>query len=104
MAASLDGADLSAPCDLVTLTDDIPDIWIESLFDLKGTINPVHRAVVPSMYHAIVKDTVCASIWSNGKIIATGLGILDLNYIQNPKLNNMALINISTYLPLAVSL
>ena len=32
MAASLDGADLSAPCDLVTLTDDIPDIWIESLF------------------------------------------------------------------------
>ena len=59
MAASLDGADLSAPCDLVTLTDDIPDIWIESLFDLKGTINPVHRAVVPSMYHAIVKDTVC---------------------------------------------
>ena len=61
MAASLDGADLSAPCDLVTLTDDIPDIWIESLFDLKGTINPVHRAVVPSMYHAIVKDTVCAS-------------------------------------------
>ena len=44
MAASLDGADLSAPCDLVTLTDDIPDIWIESLFDLKGTINPVHRA------------------------------------------------------------
>ena len=81
MAASLDGADLSAPCDLVTLTDDIPDIWIESLFDLKGTINPVHRAVVPSMYHAIVKDTVCASIWSNGKIIATGLGILDRNYI-----------------------
>ena len=49
MAASLDGADLSAPCDLVTLTDDIPDIWIESLFDLKGTINPVHRAVVPSI-------------------------------------------------------
>ena len=77
----LDGADLSAPCDQVTLTDDIPDIWIESLFDLKGTINPVHRAVVPSMYHAIVKDTVCASIWSNGKIIATGLGILDRNYI-----------------------
>ena len=65
----------------VTLTDDSPDIWIESLFDLKGTINPVHRAVVPSMYHAIVKDTVCASIWSNGKIIATGLGILDRNYI-----------------------
>ena len=62
MAADLEHADLSASYDLVTLTDDIPDIWIESLFDLKGTINPVHRAVVPSMYHAIVKDTVCASI------------------------------------------
>ena len=81
MAADLEHADLSASYDLVTLTDDIPDIWIESLFDLKGTINPVHRAVVPSMYHAIVKDTVCASIWNNGKIIATGLGILDRDYI-----------------------
>ena len=81
MAADLEHADLSASYDLVTLTDDIPDIWIESLFDLKGTINPVHRAVVPSMYHAIVKDTICASIWNNGKIIATGLGILDRDYI-----------------------
>ena len=33
------------------------------------------------MYHAIVKDTICASIWDNGKIIATGLGILDRSYI-----------------------
>ena len=76
MAASLDGADLSAPCDLVTLTDDIPDIWIESLFDLKGTINPVHRAVVPSMYHAIVKtpyappsgvtENYCNRAWHSG--------------------------------------
>ena len=81
MAASLDGADLSAPCDLVTLTDDIPDIWIESLFDLKGMTNPIHRAVVPSMYRAIPKETICASIWKEGKIIATGLGILDRDYI-----------------------
>ena len=43
--------------------------------------NPIHRAVVPSMYRAIPKDTICASVWRNGKIIATGLGILDRDYI-----------------------
>ena len=62
MAVDLEEAALSASYDRVTLTDDIPDIWIESLFDLKGTINPVHRAVVPSMYHAIVKDTICKDV------------------------------------------
>lgn len=65
----------------VTITDEIPDVWISSLFDLKGMTNPVHRAVVPSMYRAIPKETVCASVWKNGKIIATGLGILDRDYI-----------------------
>ena len=43
--------------------------------------NPIHRAVVPSMYRAIPKETICASIWKEGKIIATGLGILDRDYI-----------------------
>ena len=43
--------------------------------------NPIHRAIVPSMYRAIPKETVCASIWKNGKIIATGLGILDRDYM-----------------------
>lgn len=81
MAADLEHTDLSAACSLVTLTDDIPDVWIESLFNLKGTTNPIHRAVVPSMYRAIVKDTICASIQYEGRIIATGLGILDRNYI-----------------------
>lgn len=52
-----------------------------SLFDLKGTTNPIHRTVVPSMYRAIMKETVCASITKNGQIIATGLGILDRDYI-----------------------
>ena len=77
MAADLEHADLSASYDLVTLTDDIPDIWIESLFRFKGNHKSGSPAVVPSMYHAIVKDTICASIWNNGKSIATGLGILD---------------------------
>ena len=50
-------------------------------FDLKKTTNPIHRSVVPSMYRAILKETVCASITKNGQIIATGLGILDRDYI-----------------------
>ena len=33
------------------------------------------------MYRAIPKETICASIWKEGKIIATGLGILDRDYI-----------------------
>ncbi len=33
------------------------------------------------MYRAILKETVCASITKNGQIIATGLGILDRDYI-----------------------
>ena len=81
MVTDLHKADLSYCYDKVNFTDDIPDIWIESLFNLKGTVNPIHRAVVPSMYRAIVKETICASIWDNGKIIATGLGILDRDYI-----------------------
>ena len=81
MTMELTDARLDYPYPQVNFTDDIPDVWIESLFDLKGTVNPIHRAVVPSMYHAIVKDTICASIWDNGKIVATGLGILDRDYI-----------------------
>lgn len=81
MTMNLEDGVLDHPYPKVNFTDDIPDVWIESLFDLKGTVNPVHRAVVPSMYRAIVKDTICASIWDNGKIVATGLGILDRDYI-----------------------
>ncbi|MGI6006566.1 MAG: GNAT family N-acetyltransferase [Ruminococcus sp.] len=55
--------------------------WIEGLFELKGTTNAMHRKIVPSMYQAIPKDTIAASIYHDGKIIATGLGILDREYI-----------------------
>lgn len=81
MTLQLSDARLDAPYSAVTITDEIPDIWITSLFDLKGMTNPIHRAVVPSMYRAIPKETICASIWKEGKIIATGLGILDRDYI-----------------------
>lgn len=81
MTLHLSDACLDAPYPSVTITDEIPDIWITSLFDLKGMTNPIHRAVVPSMYRAIPKETICTSIWKEGKIIATGLGILDRDYI-----------------------
>ena len=50
MAASLDGADLSAPCDQMTLLTIFQIFGLKVFLISKGTINPVHRAVVPSMY------------------------------------------------------
>lgn len=65
----------------VQFTKTIPASWIQSLLKLKHTTNPIHQKVVPSMYQAILKETICASIIKNGEIIGTGLGILDRNYI-----------------------
>ncbi|HIU76755.1 MAG TPA: GNAT family N-acetyltransferase [Candidatus Pelethocola excrementipullorum] len=65
----------------VTISSFIPAKWINSLFALKGTTNIMHKLVVPSMYRAIPKETICASILDGGKVVATGLGILDRNYI-----------------------
>ena len=59
----------------------IPASWIEGLFALKGTTNVMHRQVVPSMYRAIPKETICASIHDKGRIVATGLGILDREFV-----------------------
>lgn len=81
LTVHLKDAQLDRPYDQVSFSDNIPDIWISSLFSLKGTVNPIHRAVVPSMYRAIPKETLCASIQKDGQIIATGLGILDRDYI-----------------------
>lgn len=65
----------------VDVSSFIPDAWIQALFALKGTTNVMHRLVVPSMYRAIPKETICASIHDGSKIVATGLGILDRDYI-----------------------
>lgn len=81
MVLELKDAHLDIACTDAVFQDNIPDEWIESLFNLKGTTNPIHRQVVPSMYRAILKETVCASVRKDGKIIATGLGILDRDYI-----------------------
>ncbi len=55
--------------------------WINSLFDLKEMTNKIHRQIVPSMYRAIPKRTVAAHIEAEGRYVATGLGILDRDYI-----------------------
>ena len=73
MTVDLAQAVLDTPVTDVLFTNEIPDFWIHSLFDLKKTTNPIHRSVVPSMYRAILKETVCASITKNGQIIAQGL-------------------------------
>ena len=62
MAMSMNAARLDTPYPDVTFCDNIPSEWIESLFRLKNTTNPIHRKVVPSMYQAILKETICASI------------------------------------------
>jgi ribosomal protein S18 acetylase RimI-like enzyme len=81
MTVELTDAQLKTPYPDVSFTGRIPDEWIFGLFDLKETTDPIHRAIVPSMYHAIPKETICAYIKKNGQIIATGLGILDRDYI-----------------------
>lgn len=81
MTLCLSDAVLDTPYQDVSFSSSIPDSWIYSLFDLKGTTNLIHRSVVPSMYRAIPRETICASIQREGKIIATGLGILDRDYI-----------------------
>ena len=77
MAMSMNAARLDAPYPDVTFCDNIPSEWIESLFRLKNTTNPIHRKVVPSMYQAILKETICASIRMDNQIISTGLVIQD---------------------------
>lgn len=65
----------------VQLSPDITPGWLEALFSMKGTVNPIHRKIVPSMYAAIPKDIIAASVSDKGQVIGTGLGILDRDYV-----------------------
>lgn len=65
----------------VHIQNKITPEWIQGLFHLKGTSDPIHQKIVPSMYAAIPKDVIAASIWDQDQCIATGLGILDRDYI-----------------------
>lgn len=66
---------------LVQLCDTITDDWITSLFRLNGTTNPTHLRIVPSMYKAIPKQTIAARIEIDGRMVASGLGILDRDHV-----------------------
>lgn len=81
MVLDMENAILDAPTDMVLVAQNIPGEWIDGLFTLKHTTNPIHRRIVPTMYQAIAKETVCVSIQKDGEIIGTGLGILDREYI-----------------------
>lgn len=66
---------------IVQLQDRITDDWINSLFRLNGTTNPTLRRIVPSMYKAIPKETIVASIEIDGRMVASGLGIMDRGHV-----------------------
>ena len=66
---------------MVLLESRISDEWIDALFSIKGNATVKHLKIVPSMYAAIPKDVLCACIKEDGCIAATGLGILDREYI-----------------------
>ncbi|MDO4322996.1 MAG: GNAT family N-acetyltransferase [Lachnospiraceae bacterium] len=66
---------------IVQLQDRITDEWISSLFRLNGTTNPTLRRIVPSMFKAIPKETIVASIEIDGRMVASGLGIMDRGHV-----------------------
>lgn len=57
------------------------DEWITSLFRLNGTTNPTLRRIVPSMFKAIPKETIVAFAEIDGRMVASGLGILDRGHV-----------------------
>jgi Acetyltransferases len=67
--------------DMVQLSDTITDDWIMNLFHLNRTTNPVHLKIVPSMFKAIPKETIVARIEADGKMVASGLGIVDRGHV-----------------------
>lgn len=65
----------------VLLQPVITDEWIQGLFHLNGTCEPVLRRIVPSMFKAIPKETIVASVEVDGRMVASGLGIRDRDYV-----------------------
>ena len=65
----------------VLLSPVITDEWIQGVFHLNGTCEPTLRRIVPSMFKAIPKETIVASIEIEGRMVASGLGIRDRDYV-----------------------
>ena len=84
MTRDLDDIDLAFdenPEIPLTIENRVSYAWMEGLFSLKGMDDIVHRRIVPAMYDAIPKDEIAVSVRLNGRVVATGLGILDRDYI-----------------------
>ena len=81
MCCDLEKADAYPEHAQVQVERRISDEWIDALFEIKQDATVIHLKIVPSMYAAIPKDVLCASVRKDGQIIATGLGILDRDRI-----------------------
>ena len=75
MTRPLDNVSDLNPDVFVTTSSFIPLKWIEALFALKGTTNIMHRTIVPSMYRAIPKQTICASVTDDSGTITGEISI-----------------------------
>ena len=83
MTLDLDSFDAAAnaPSHTFTISNQVSYTWLQGLFDLKKTTNIIHRRIVPSMYAAIPKDVIALLYMEGDRVAATGLGILDRDYI-----------------------
>ena len=65
----------------VQLNAYVTDEWMKGLFSLNGTSDPTLRRIVPKMYAAIPKKTIVASVEIDGRMVASGLGIRDRDWV-----------------------
>ena len=65
----------------VLLQPVITDEWIQGIFHLNGTSDPPRTRIVPSMFTAIPKEPIAASGEVAGRMVASGLGIRDRDYV-----------------------
>ncbi len=59
----------------------VTDEWMKGLFSLNGTSDPTLRRIVPRMYASIPKQTIVASVEIDGRMVASGLGIRDRDWV-----------------------
>ena len=70
-----------SPVPGLLMEDRVTQRWIDGLFALKETTDPTHLRIVPSMYAAIPKKTIAASVEIDGRMVASGLGIRDRDWV-----------------------
>lgn len=83
MTLSLNGpvATLPPRAGVLVLKSRVDNDWLDGLFRLKRMADPVHHRIVPGMYAAIPMDEIAACVLAGGRVVATGLGILDRGFV-----------------------